>query len=443
MTTPAVGTEQLLAIPEVSVSELVPAGADCDSVLMGFTAASWIAVYRKHGPVFRLQEFGKVFACGAAASREIWKHGDDWSYADTSLGQIFQSELGKQYITASDGDYHRYQRRLLRPLFNGESIYRHLSGIDAVLAAGLQDMSGQQFDLHDLLIFLYTKGLNRTMVVNDASDVLIRRFARFEEEFIRGGLLQGEARAAWYARPDYVELRADVMGFFRQLISRRLSGERKEDNLDRLLDVMKQQHNGVLDADEILRDAYLMQAAGAGNMAGLCCTLLWLLMGNENLYTQLRDEFRQLDPRQMLKSGIAGMPFTRNFMLETERRYPVTPGMLKLAVRDLELVGYRIPAQTEIVHFFVLAHFLEENYEDAFAFKPERWAEGKLTRPHAFGGGEHVCIGQNLSYLFIVMTLRLLLADHSVAAARAPYLKPVNDEPGSPLRVAFDVALDC
>lgn len=443
MTTLAPGSAELKVIPVVRVSELVPAAAGCDSVLMGFTAASWVAAYRKHGPVFRLQEFNKVFVCGEAASREIWKHGDDWSYADSSLGQIFQSELGKQYITASDGDYHRYQRRLLRPLFNGESIHRHLGGIDAVLAAGLNDLAGQHFDLHDMLIFLYTKGLNRTMVVNDASDGLIRRFARFEEEFIRGGLLQGEARAAWYARPDYVELRADVMGFFRQLIKQRLAGERKEDNLDRLLDVMKQQHNGVLDADEILRDAYLMQAAGAGNMAGLCCTLLWLLLGNESWHTQMSAEFRQLDPRQMLKSGIAGMPFTRNFMLETERRYPVTPGMLKLAVRDLELMGYHIPAQTEIVHFFVLAHFLEENYAEPFVFKPERWAEGKLARPHAFGGGEHVCIGQNLSYLFIVMTLRLLLADHAVRAAGAPYQKPVNDEPGSPLRVAFDVALDC
>ncbi len=428
-------------MPELSFSELTAAGAGTASTLLGFTTQSWVAAYRRLGPVFRIKENGWVFACGEEMSREMWKHGDDWGYADTGLGHIFQSEIGPGYITASDGDLHRYQRRLLRPLFNGEPIHRHLGTIAQVLAEGFAALQGQQLDLHETLIFLYTKGLNRTMVQSGASDQLILRFARFEEEFIRGALLQGEQRQAWYQRPDYIALRTEVLGFFRGLIKQRLAGTSTGDNLDRLLAAMKQQNNGVLDEDEILRDAYLMQAGGAGNMAALCCTLLWLLLNNEQWHQQMRAEFQTLLPQQMMKSGISGLPFTRDFLLETERLFPVTPGVPKLALRDVELGGYAIAAGTEVLHFFVLAHFLDENHAQPFVFRPERWRESKLLRPHAFGGGEHVCIGQNLSYLFIVMTLQLLIGDYQVQAASGPYLKPVGGVAGAPLRTAFDLRL--
>ena len=136
------------------------------------------------------------------------------------------------------------------------------------------------------------------------------------------------------------------------------------------------------------------------------------------------------------------MPFTRNFLLETERKFPVTPGMLKLAVRDMEVSGYRIKAGTEVLHLFVLSHFLEEHYAEPMSFRPERWSEPGLLRPHAFGGGEHMCIGMNLSYLFVVMTLRLLVTSHQVKAAAAPYLKPVvAGSANGPLRTAFDIRL--
>lgn len=430
------------AIAELSVSELVPARpADANS-LLGFTTASWVAAYRRLGPVFRLKESGRVFICSEAMSREMWKNGDDWGYADSSLGAVFQSELGTGYITASDGDYHRYQRRLLRPLFNGEPIHRHLGTIHATLTEGFTELAGQQLDLHQTLIFLFTKGLNRTMVKSGASDTLIERFARFEEEFIRGAFLQGEDRKAWYERPDYVALRAEVMDFFRTLVKARLAGAKADDNLDRLLEAMRKQQAGPLDENEILRDAYLMQAGGAGNMASLCCTLLWILLENPAWLEQLRAEFTTLDPQVMLQRGIASLPFMRAFMLEAERCFPVTPGLPKLALRDVDLLGYPIAAGTEVIHFFVLSHFLEEEHAEAFAFRPERWSESKATRPHAFGGGEHVCIGQNLSYLFIVITLQILLQGYTVKAAGAPYPKPVAATPGAPWRTAFDIQLE-
>jgi cytochrome P450 len=191
-----------------------------------------------------------------------------------------------------------------------------------------------------------------------------------------------------------------------------------------------------------LRDAYLMQAGGAGNMATLCCTVLWQILDDARLLEGLQQEFGQLDPMVMMQSGIARMPFTRALILECERCFPLTPGLPKLALREVQLLDYTINEGEEVIHFFTLAHFLDEEFADPLRFWPARWMqEGKPNRPHAFGGGEHICIGMNLSYLFIVMTLQVLLGKYVISAESAPYMKEVSQQDDSPLRTAFDIKL--
>lgn len=428
------------SIPVISVSDLAIAAPDDDSAILGFTAASWLAVCREAGPLFLLREWNRIVVAGEALSREMWKRGDDWGYADTSLGRIFRSQLGEGYITASDGDFHRDLRRSLRPLFAGACIHRHLYTIHRLLTQGFAALAGSEFDLHHQLIFLFTQGLNNTMLMSKAPDALLWRFAQFEEEFIRGGMLDADQRTAWYARPDYQQLRREVMGFFRTLVKARLNGERAGDNFDLLLDSLKA--GGKLrDEDHLLLDAYLMQAAGAGNMAATSSRLLWVLLQNRQWLTQLRDEFAANDPRTALASGLAALPFMRTLLIENERRYPVTPAMPKLALCDIELGGHVIPQGSEVLHLFALSHFDSTLYDDPFAFRPERWLSGGLVRPHAFGGGEHLCLGMNLSTLFVVLTLQVLLQQGNLSAAGLPYSKPVADTPYAPTRPAFTISL--
>ena len=123
--------------------------------------------------LFFLREFNRIVIAGEELSREMWKHGDDWGYAGSSLGEVFRTQLGEGYITSSDGDYHRDLRRSLRPLFAGQCIHRHLHTIHGLLATGFAALNGQSFDLHQQLIFLFTQGLNNTMLLSKAPEELI------------------------------------------------------------------------------------------------------------------------------------------------------------------------------------------------------------------------------------------------------------------------------
>jgi len=101
---------------------------------------------------------------------------------------------------------------------------------------------------------------------------------------------------------------------------------------------------------------------------------------------------------------------------EALRLYPPLPTIVRLAVRDCELHGCRIPAGTPVT---VAPLFVQRDARwwtdpdrfDPACFSPER-AE---HRRHAFawtpfGGGAHMCLGMNFAELQVKAVLRALLA---------------------------------
>ena len=431
-----------MTIPALPAGCLEPCAGDDLSApaLLGFRADCWVRAYRQLGPVFHVPELGRIVITGPEASLEAWRRPDDWSYASTSLGAMFRAELGEDYITASDGPVHRRQRKVLRPLFAADALTRYADTVAAGFAEDLATLAAGDADLHDALVLLYTRILNRTLVNSGADDTWVRRFARFEEEMIRGGMLAGAARAAWYGRPGYVALRSKVMDYFRAVVARRLDGARGGDSLDLLVNALTAD-GARADGAELLRAAYLMQAGGAGNIASLLCNMLWALLREPRWLRAVRDELGRT-PAQQLGRGIRELGPTAAVLREAERRYPPTVAMPKAAARDLTFLGIPLAAGTEVLHLFGLVHYLEERYPNPQAFDPERWISGGAKAAHAFGGGAHMCIGMHVARLFLLLTLKELLTGYDVDADRAPYLTPVQaGHPESPLRAAFDVRL--
>lgn len=436
-----------LSVPEVSENDLcLMSGEDLSQpALRGFSAESWIQIYNKAGPVFRLKETNQVVACGEQANKEIWRARDLWGYRDTSFGDIFVTQFGEGYITACDGDYHRQQRKSLRPVMSPEATRPHGQIVYDVLSQGISKITGKTVDLHDELIFLYTRILNQTMVKSGASDDMIKRFAIFEEEFIRGSGVFGDMRKKWYARPSYQELHTQVLGYFEALVERRLKGERAGDNLDELIEqmlVQADEKNQPVNRAELLRDAYLMQAGGAGNMATVFCLLLWALNQQPNWLHLLREELRGSDPQTLAQSGIKNLPITRAVILETERCFAPNAASNKLALSDTELLGYAIAQNTEVTHLSSLVNFQDEYYENPMQFDPQRWIDGAPRRAVLFGGGEHVCAGMHVANLFLLISMLVIIPNYEVTAARPPRSEPVDpSDDSSPSRLLFDVRL--
>jgi cytochrome P450 len=437
-------------IPEVSIQRMQP-GDMADpraGTLFGFTPDSWVRLYRDVGPVFRFAETGLTFLCGPEANAAAWKTPDDWSYAASRTGAMFISQFGADYITASDGDVHRRQRKLLRPAISRDALGRHVQGMLAELDGAFSELAahGSEVDLHDALIVVYTRAFNRSTVVSGADAAMIDAIARFEEEMILGGSLHGAEQAAWYARPSYLALRAHVLGHFRRLVLRRLGGARADDSLDLVIDLMRTQ--GALSAvhadaelEELTRHAYLLQAGGAGNIASMVCNLLAELVLNPDWLRAVEAEVR-IDPQVLAVRGVQDMPLLSALLQEAERRLAPTPIMPKVARRDLDFLGVAIPRGLEVLHLFGVANFLPEAYPEPMRFDPLRWQGGKARKPVAFGGGEHMCLGIDVARLYLLLSVVALLRSFRLECSGLPQYRRVDEgDPGSPLRLGWQVRI--
>ncbi|XP_047062287.1 cytochrome P450 734A5-like [Lolium rigidum] len=100
---------------------------------------------------------------------------------------------------------------------------------------------------------------------------------------------------------------------------------------------------------------------------------------------------------------------------ETLRLYPPAVAMIRTAKRDVELGGCVVPAGTELLIPILAVHHDEEHWgADAAEFNPARFGDDRPLRRHQmafmpFGGGERVCIGQNLALMEAKMALAVVL----------------------------------
>ncbi len=435
-----------IPIPVVPISELAGTkfAEPADAAILGFAPQAWIGAYRSFGPVFHVAEMGRTFLCGPAANAAAWRRPDDWSYARSTVGEVFQSQLGEDYITGSDGAVHRRQRKLLRPVFTGEPLGRHLSMAATLLRDRFAELAQQdrRVDLHNELILLYTLAFNRTMVDSGATNDMIQNIALFEEAMVRGGGLAPAERAAWYARPNYVELREHVLDHFRQVVRDRLAGLRVGDNLDLLIETMPKETGQEPCFEELVRDAYLMQAGGAGNIATMFCHFVSALVQAPEWLNRIAQEIASLEIAAFAREGMKGFPFTRAVMLEGERRFAPTPIMPKVATHDLDFLGYHIPAGLEVLHVFSLVNFLEENYAEPMKFDPDRWMNDDRKKPAAFGGGEHMCLGIDVARLYLFLSLAMFLKEFTVVDPQGPKMVRVDTgEDRSPERLSYMVQI--
>ncbi|GAA5160395.1 cytochrome P450 [Pseudonocardia eucalypti] len=86
-------------------------------------------------------------------------------------------------------------------------------------------------------------------------------------------------------------------------------------------------------------------------------------------------------------------------MKESLRLCPPVPGLPRRAIKDTEVLGYRIPEGSYISPTLLTNHFLPEYWSNPTVFDPDRFsperAEDKVHKYawHPFGGGVHKCIG--------------------------------------------------
>jgi cytochrome P450 len=382
-----------------------------------------LRAYRKLGPVYRTHFRSQLWVvlAGLEANDFVWKNTKLWSYHDGNAP--FLDEMGPDHVTALDGDHHRQKRKILKPSFDQGPAMRFLPQFNKIFAQELKSAAvAPTLDLMKLWADIITKINSKTVAQADIPDDVLRRMARWEFQMLHGIFLEKQ-RPAYIGRDEYRALKAEVMTWLGRIVDERLANPGKyDDNFEMTMRARAEEEGGKPDRDRLINDCYLVLLAGTDNTADLINWTLQLTIADPVWLAEVREELAGWDENDVM--ALARMPKLKATIMETQRLRPGVLVLSKHSAEAFEFGGYKIPANTKIIHAISLGHILEECYPDPMEFKPRRFLEEGRFVPRSiglFGGGTHICLGRNHSLMQSPVVVAQVLKNYDVTYQAPPY----------------------
>ncbi|XP_030457476.1 3-epi-6-deoxocathasterone 23-monooxygenase CYP90D1 [Syzygium oleosum] len=119
---------------------------------------------------------------------------------------------------------------------------------------------------------------------------------------------------------------------------------------------------------------------------------------------------------QLSWNDYLSLSFTQDVITETLRMGNIIIGVMRKAMRDVEIKGYSIPKGWCVLAYFRSVHLDETNYEWPYQFYPWRWQHKEMMTSSnftPFGGGQRLCPGLDLARLEASIFLHHLVTQFS------------------------------
>ncbi|KAJ5513437.1 Cytochrome P450 E-class group I [Penicillium fimorum] len=192
---------------------------------------------------------------------------------------------------------------------------------------------------------------------------------------------------------------------------------------------------------ELMGEAILLLVAGSDTTSTALTVIIWHLLANpktmEKLTAEIRDNFKSTD--EIKYKTLQGLPYLHSVIEEGLRICPPNPSLIPRLVVDrapghLAIDGRIFPPGTEIG---VCNMSLQHNplyFDDPDSFIPERWMPNSNIKCNKaafapFSYGPRSCLGRNMSYMEMSLTLALLVFR----------VKLSFEDPNKELKAGFDV----
>jgi cytochrome P450 len=339
--------------------------------------------------------------------------------------------LGRGLLT-SEGALWQRQRRLIQPLFTRKQIagYATLMVDEAAAAAARWDGSGAPVivDAHAEMIRLTLRVVGRTIFGDDverAIPVIRRAFPVLARHALRratsplnppsswptpAGVRAARARGALYALADDLIAR------------RRHAGTDGDDLLSRLLAARDAETGEAMDTQQIRDEALVFLLAGHETTSTALTFALQLLGRHRDEQERVAEEVADvLGGRPPTIEELPAMKRTTMVLKEAMRLYPPAYAFSRLAERDDQIGGYRIPAGSFVLVSQWATHRHPRIWPEPEEFRPERFtAEAEAARPRyayfPFGAGPRACIGSHFAIQEAQIALAVILQRYRIRA---------------------------
>jgi len=354
------------------------------------------------------------------------------------MGRIFPNGL-----LLRDGAEHKHQRKIMHEAFKRGALRSYSERMNPMIEAGIEDWGGARkaFQSYKALtldiaasIFVgvdlgaETRRMNGVFEDMVAASMSIVRLPIQGLEFKRG--LDGRSFLARYFRELLPKKRADAGA----------------DMLSRLARAQNESGDRLADQDVIDHMIFLMMAAHDTTTSSLT-SMTYELARHPEWQERVRDEAFALDKPWLDFEDVERQTTLTLVMKETLRRYPPLPVIPRIAERDFEFEGRRVPAGAMVVVAPIHTHHMPEWFPAPDVFDPERFAPERAEHErhtHAwipFGGGPHHCLGLRFAETQIKSVMHQLVRRYRFRVEPG-YRMPVQQAPISKPRDGLPVTFE-
>ncbi len=234
---------------------------------------------------------------------------------------------------------------------------------------------------------------------------------------------------------------AAVDGFVLQARERMASRPELREHPDNLLEAMiaaADQPGSGIDDTQVAGNVLTMLLAGEDTTANTLAWMIDLLWRHPQALAKAMQEVRAVcgDGRELTFEQMARLDYIDACANETMRLKPVGPFIGFQALKESVVGDVQVPAGTTIIALMRHDAVSEAHLQDAGAFRPERWLEGKdaalaadspkrISMP--FGGGPRMCPGRYLALIEIKMAMATLLGRFDIASLETPDGLPARE----------------
>lgn len=389
--------------------------------------------HREFGGPFALQmgfRYVAIFSSPQANKSILLEQADKLSAVDAFGPQSWMLGRG---LARLDGESHKNMKKLLLPSFHRESLHSHATFMTSSCEKALNEW--QQSTEIDAV--QAARNLTLSLILKSLFGLELSQQPRLSHDLhllFECLLIEPEKPRSFFRFVNMLRLpvpnlrrRLDAF-FFKQIHS----PHTPEHSTLALLKDSVDANGNKLSAQELRDQLLTFIVAGHDTTAMALAWSLYELAKHPVVRQTLNEELATISHDDL--GSIRSLPYLNAVIKEVLRLHPPIAIGIRKTLTVIEIDGYKVPKNANVLYAPYLTHRHGNLWEDALSFKPERFLNHNPSRYAylPFGAGQHSCIGMNLAMLELQMILVYLVKNSHWTIANepktqlAPTLEPGN-----------------
>ncbi|ELS31430.1 Unspecific monooxygenase [Pseudanabaena biceps PCC 7429] len=404
----------------------------------------FVKSYHDVGEIFRIRAAHRRFTvlAGSEANQFVNQTGADF-LSSKDFWQDFAKELGTEELLISlDGDRHQQMRRLLQSGYSRNAIIHTFpETIQVITNLTNRVESGQRLQVLPFLQQIICEQLGMLLVDYSPSD-----YCADLVKFLKTAL-NVMVTKQWLSfllyQPSYRRAKQRVIELARLAIAKNRASASQRDRPNLIDDLIadSQKAQPMLSEAELIAAAIGPYLAGIDTVANTCAFMLYALLKNPEAMAKVQQEVNLLFQNGIPQAEqLRGMSALHGAAMETLRMYPVASAIQRTAIAPFTFKDFRVDRGTTLIIATTVPHFLPQFFPNPQVFDIDRFhpprSEHKQNGAFApFGAGAHLCLGNGLAEVQIMLTMATLLhqlefslesPNYQIQAINNPTLSPGN-----------------